>query len=186
MTDFGRVDATHIRGVNVDDADKADGKALTYDAATKKLKYAAAAGDGVANAIVADANPGRVMRWCILIVFDGTEADTIKCAVSNLFNGDTIASIDNIGKGATVGDFSLTSDGVELEIRAGAFTGNVVFARGDLGGNSSEIAVISEVYDWDGAICLVCADPTTDVAVDLTTIPEFKSIETEVFYITDA
>ena len=46
LTDFGRYSATHIKGVEVDDTDKANGRALTYSSTSGKLEYEAAVAGG--------------------------------------------------------------------------------------------------------------------------------------------
>jgi len=86
--------------------------------------------------LMVDGVAGRVLRLIYFYISDGTNVGTIKCQGYNVWNGDLIAEVDNIGKGATVGVFTLEADGTKLVIDASAFSGNIKFAlvnvvRGD-------------------------------------------------------
>lgn len=82
------------------------------------------AGEG-GNAILGDA-PGRVMRIVELKIEDGTNANTIKCTVTSVWNGDIIAETDNIVKDGTTGNFDLSSSGKALTIINAGLTGNAL------------------------------------------------------------
>ena len=78
--------------------------------------------------LLVDGVAGRVFRQVYFYISDGTNVLTIKCQAFAIWNGDTIAEVDNIGKGATVGVFSLSADGQKLTIDASAFSGNIKLA----------------------------------------------------------
>ena len=44
----------------------------------------------------------------------------------NVQSGDTIASTDNIAKGATTGNFTLSADGKEFTVEAAGLSGNCI------------------------------------------------------------
>jgi hypothetical protein len=67
-----------------------------------------------------------VLRCSKIIVYDGTAANTIKCTVINLVNGDASAVTADIAKGATVGNFSLDAGGTLLKWLASGITGTFI------------------------------------------------------------
>jgi len=68
-------------------------------------------------AVLGDATPGRILRLSELFISDGTDAQTLNCQLTDSWNGDYIASTDNIAKGVTTGDFHLSGDAGWLYIR---------------------------------------------------------------------
>lgn len=94
--------------------------------------YEALSGPGAGNglmksaAINGDLTPGLILRRSNLYIFPGTTAGTLKAELANLWNGDVIASTDNIGKGATVGNFELNAAGTILSILDSGITGTIV------------------------------------------------------------
>lgn len=70
----------------------------------------------VVNQLIGDGTAGRKFKSSRLQIYDGTDADTIKCNLVPQWNGDTIASTDNIAKGATTGNFTFAADGKLLTI----------------------------------------------------------------------
>lgn len=77
-------------------------------------------------AILGDGTAGRVLRVLQLRLEDATDADEIKATVTSIWNGDAIGATDNIGKGETVGNFSLSAGGNQVTIEAAGLTGNCV------------------------------------------------------------
>jgi len=73
--------------------------------------------------ISGDGTAGRVLRALILIIEDGTNADTLKCTTTSSFNGDVIGVTDNIAKNATTGSFSLSAAGNALTVELADVTG---------------------------------------------------------------
>lgn len=65
-------------------------------------------------AIFADATAGRILRCLSMQIDNGTNASTVKTWIGNQWNGVTKGTVDNIGKGATVGDWTLSADGKTL------------------------------------------------------------------------
>jgi len=84
------------------------------------------------NALIASPPAGKVIRLATFYVSDGTNAGTIKCQQFSIWNADAIAEVDNIGKGATVGVFSLSADGQKLVVDAAGFSGNIKFCILDI------------------------------------------------------
>jgi hypothetical protein len=77
-------------------------------------------------ALSGDSTVGRIVRQSDLKIEPGTNATTIKCTLTNVWNGDTIAVTDNIGLGTTVGNFSLDGSGQVLKILNAGITGTPI------------------------------------------------------------
>lgn len=87
----------------------------------------AAAGTVTSVLLSGDSTPGRSVRVADLLVEPGTAANSVKCTLTNTFNGDTIAITDNIVAGAgAVGDFSLDGSGTILSILDSGISGTIV------------------------------------------------------------
>jgi hypothetical protein len=88
----------------------------------------AAAGNGTLTSVLlsGDTTPGRSIRAADLKVEPGSAASSVKCTLTNIFNGDTIAVTDNILANSTVGNFSLDASGTILSIEDGGITGTIV------------------------------------------------------------
>lgn len=78
-------------------------------------------------AVIADAL-GRVLRRIKVVIDEGADAndDELQVTVTSEFNGDAISATDDIGKSATVGNFSLSADGSQLTIEASGLSGNAI------------------------------------------------------------
>lgn len=76
--------------------------------------------------IKGDGTGGRVLRQSRLTIVDGTGANTIKCTLSSLWNGDIVAVVDNIAKNATTGGYDLSTSGAVLTITDALIAGSVV------------------------------------------------------------
>jgi hypothetical protein len=133
--------------------------------------------------LVGDATAGRVLRIVLLTIEDGTNANTIKCTLDTVWNGDIITITDNIAKDATTGDWSLSATGETLTIEASGLSGNCIGAIGVL----KHCGTGNYLGD---------ADPTAndinvsvrnlDTAQDLTALVQDGEIWINIFYITDA
>jgi len=132
-----------------------------------------------------DGTAGRIIRRVWLSIDDGTNAATLKCALTSRWNGDTIGETDNVAKDATTGNFTLDANGLALKVEASGLTGNAVMAFGVISHN---------VTGLDGLTVLCNAD-TNDLYIltrdggvnqDLTTLVDTGKIYVEILYITDA
>lgn len=134
-------------------------------------------GDGTAN---------RVLRAVRLKIEDGTDADTIKCTVENVWNGDAFSVTDNISKNETDGNFFLDSNGQILTLEAAGLTGNAVAV---LSGNLVYTNTATDYYATLSVsandIQVVIYDSSGSI-LDLTAIPAAKAIWVDILYITDA
>lgn len=155
---------------------------LANDVALKALV------DAVSTALLGDA-AGRVLRAIRLQVEDGTNADTIKCITIDLWNGDAIGSTDNIGKGATVDEFTLDATGIELKIEAIGLTGNCVgVLSADKVFNSTNSALEAIGYEDDtNDIKLTFYNDTAGNGADLTAVlAGAEALQVQILYVTDA
>jgi len=75
---------------------------------------------GLAGALLGDTTDGRKLRKIRVRIRDGTNPNTIRAEVENIWNGDTIAEVDNISKGGSSGNFALSVNGDQLTINNAA------------------------------------------------------------------
>ena len=126
---------------------------------------------GIERAILGDATKGRVLRISILEIYDGTNANTLKCELKNSFNGDTIAQTDNVAKNATTGDFTLDATGQFLKIENSGLSGTVLGVSGINFVNVTGITAINPlVLQIGGDIQLQVHTDQSGTRLDLTTI----------------
>jgi hypothetical protein len=113
------------------------------------------------------------LKSSLLTIEDGTNANTIKCTLTSVFNGDAIGVTDNISKGATTGNFTLSADGKQLTIEAAGLSANASVAISASGGASSGLAatfhlsVVSNDLLITGYADLTATVDTLDVYVQL-------------------
>lgn len=133
-----------------------------------------------------DTTSGRVLRQVFINVDDGTNANTLKCNVGNLWNGDVIAVTDNVAKGATTGNFTLSAGGSQLIIEKAGLSGNVVMAHGHLAYDQSGTA--NPVVSVEASANDIMVEYMTGAAAqDLTAAVDAGApIEFYVLYITSA
>lgn len=142
--------------------------------------------DGV-GAIIGDATAARTIRTIRITIDDATTAAELKCTVASQWNGDTIAVTDDIGKGETVGNFTLNAAGGQLVIEAAGLTGNcvaVISAVLDKNDSTEDITVYGRVGAND--IILDFYDLTAGDAEDLTGLVDTGPVYVSICYITDA
>uniref|UniRef100_A0A6M3JRF0 Putative tail protein n=1 Tax=viral metagenome TaxID=1070528 RepID=A0A6M3JRF0_9ZZZZ len=141
--------------VEMDDADAADNDYAKFTVnGLEGRSYAELLSDisvesgAEVNEIEGDGTNGRVLRSILLQIYDGTNANTVKAATGIIWNGDSIGLTDNISKGATTGDFTLSADGSTLTIEASGLTGNCIAVLGaDNSYNSSNSTIETIQYD---------------------------------------
>jgi len=71
--------------------------------------------------VQADGDLGRVIRNEILIIMDGTNANTLKIQKYNIWNGKDAATVDNVAKGATTSGYTLNGVGTDLKLADSLF-----------------------------------------------------------------
>lgn len=133
-----------------------------------------------------DGTAGRILRGTRLAISNGGLAATLECSMSSEWNGDIIASTDNIAKGATTGDFSLSAGGTTLTVEASGLSGNVVYVFGVVYRNYSTTNLTTYVRVGTNDIVLSIYNSTTGTTLDITTLVDTGSIYMLIFYITSA
>lgn len=136
------------------------------------------------NEINGDGTAGRVLRKSKLIIKDGTAINTINCELTSEWNGNNDGPTDDIGKGATVGNYSLNATGEELTIEVGAIAGMVAILNADIYYNASGTGVLVQ-YEGAGR-SLVFRNITTGANVDLTALVDIGDIYLHILYLTSA
>ncbi|MBA7539553.1 hypothetical protein ES705_31833 [subsurface metagenome] len=127
------------------------------------------------------------LRCIKLYVYDATEAEKIKCQAGNIWNGDGIASTDNIAKDTTVGDFTLGPVGNLLIIESTGLTGNCVAVLStDLIYNGCGTSLTVDALQTGGAIQISFAQEPDHSIIDLTALVDIGNIYCIIFYLTDA
>jgi len=135
--------------------------------------------------LVGDGTAGRVLRFLRLIVQDGTNATTLKVKTEDIWNGDIISEVDNLGKGDTTGGFQLSSGGDVLYIKASDLTGNAVAGIASIRVNASgddTLQVDLNIVANDIRMFMY-QDAN---AQDFTTLVDTGPVTFNIFYITDA
>ena len=136
--------------------------------------------------IEGDGTAGRILRQVDVAIQNGTDDFTLKCKIDSLWNGDTIGNTDNIGKGATVGDFSLSANGETLTIEASGLTGNCVMAFGIIATNASGTGLTPVVYSSGNDIVIWLRHSTTGANQDITNLADTGDINISALYLTSA
>jgi hypothetical protein len=117
----------------------------------------------------------------------GIEATGVKCTVASVWNGDADGPTDDITKGNTVGNYSLSADGSALTIEAAALTGNctAVLAASiysNAGGTAANVSGVMTSND----IVLTFTNTTTGAALDLSVLVDTGILYCHILYMTDA
>ena len=143
--------------------------------------------------LLGDGTAGRVFRIMQLKIEDGTNANTLKCTIADVWNGDTIAATDNIVKNATTGSFALSASGKGLTIVDAGLTGDVlaVFTGLDYHDASAAFNPIFITGDTGGGtgVELNVRTASDGLTVDLTAMVDdgdFNWTLISILYITDA
>ncbi len=143
----------------------------------------------VGDAILGDGTSGRHIRVFQVEIEDGTNANTIKVQARSInnFNGDDVTQVDNLGKGGTVGDFTLSALGNLLTIKNSGLTGDFLGGMGALISTSvtTKLHMVHVLKSVNGMDLYVQASDA--VLVDLTAdVDTGKSINFQIIYFTTA
>lgn len=139
------------------------------------------------DAVKGDGTSGRVLRRSVLTIDDGTNADTLKCTLTSVWNGDTIAETDNVPKGGTAGNFTLNAGGTILTVEAAGLAGNAVAAlSGEIHDNTSTVALQSKVDVSSNDLRFFGYGTADGAAKDLTVLVDTGSLFCDITYLTDA
>lgn len=132
-----------------------------------------------------DGSNNRKIRHSYLTIEDGTNANTIKCSVSNFWNGGSIATTDNIGKGNTVDGFTLDSDGKELTI-SNLYLGQAVLSvmPNQSENNSGTPVFIKPGVSSSNIVLTFQRHDASDA--DLTLMADVGSIRVDLLYIAES
>lgn len=183
MRSFVNSSVTVVSSPTVNNFASLDANGEIQDSGYDSTSFVAAA-DGTPSAIIADAS-GRQFRQSYLLIADGTNANTLKCTLSSLFNGDSIAVTDNISKGGTTGNYSLNAGGTQLTIEASGLTGNAVMAQGTIRYDESNTTNPTLGCYASGNDILVSVFSAA-VEQDLTALVDLGAIHINILYLTDA
>ena len=132
-----------------------------------------------------DATAGRTLRGSRIQIKNGSNAATLKCTVDSRWNGESIAEVDNIAKGATTGGFTLNAGGDTLIIEAAGLTGNVVYAFCILQYNVSGTDLTIEAIAYINDIKLGAYNSKTGAVLDMTILVDTGQMNIDIFHIND-
>lgn len=137
--------------------------------------------------LLGDATTGRILKQAQITIDNGTNANTLKCTVASIWNGDAIGETDNVAKGATTGNFTLDAAGEYLIIEASGLTGNIIMAQGVLSSNPSGTGATLDLKVDTNDIKLALRNSTASTLLDLTALVDVGApIEIYVLYLTSA
>jgi hypothetical protein len=133
-----------------------------------------------------DGTRGRILRESELTLADGTGADTLKCTLASVWNGDAIAETDNVAKGATTGNFTLSADGTTLTVEAAGLSGNCVMSFPAKSFNSAGPFLDCDVRAATNDIQVILRNPTSGAGQDLCGHVDNGTVKILILYITSA
>jgi hypothetical protein len=138
--------------------------------------------------ISGDGTGGRVLRLSSLKIEDGTNADSIKCTMTSLWNGTTLTPEDNLADSGDTGNFNLNSDGDTITIEAAAFQGNVIACLGtSIYKNSSDAVLDVCATASSNKMVVTYKAALTGAAYDLpTNLTSGEEVTVYIYYITAA
>ncbi len=194
MTDFGM---KHARRHEDGGADEIDATGLEGAAGGDHASSHENDGDDEINAtglegtagssLLGDGVAGRVLRRSILLVVDGTNANTVKCTLASKWNGDTIAVTDNIPINGSNGHYTLDSNGVYLTIAAAGFVGNIIAALSVVIRNATTNKQLYLAFDHiSNNLRLQIYDQSTGNSVVWDDEVDSGNIFIDILYLTDA
>lgn len=168
---FQRIVNSLFNGVTLDFTDQATTTALT----------------GTSMTISGDGTAGRVLRALTITILNGTNASTVKCTTTSIWNGDANGVVDNIAKGATTGIYTLNAGGTTLTILNAGISGNAVAVlSAKITYNASATVTTSGVEKTASGIDITLCNAATGAALDMTTLVDTGSLYLTITYLTTA
>ena len=140
----------------------------------------------IQGAIQGDTTKGRKLRAIRFSIDDGTNAATLKCAVTSVWNGDVIAETDNIAKDAITGNFTLDAAGALLRIENAGLSGAVLYCLSNLYVNQSGVDYNSRANAFASDITVRIYGAVDGLYKDITGIVDGGYLLMDILYITDA
>lgn len=158
-------------------------KASHQDGGTDEIDVTGLAGT-TPRAILGQISPPTTLRAGRLSIANGTQAATLKCTLTNLWNGPDIATTDNIAKNATTGAFSLNQYGTILLIDAISLALFSYLALASLHRNNCNIDLTIAMIPVSGSIQISLRVNPGGAAQDITSLVDQGSITLNILYIT--
>ncbi len=123
------------------------------------------------------------VRQSLLVINNGTVAATINPNVSSMYFGDTIGATDNVAKGATTGNFTLSADGSDLRILTTGLIGiPIAFVSAVVVKNASATDMSLYIAVAATYLRIVAYNSTAGTALDLTTLVDTGQIQVLMTY----
>ncbi|MBA7607363.1 hypothetical protein ES703_14522 [subsurface metagenome] len=137
-------------------------------------------------ALLGDAHSGRVLRELRLAIDDGTNANTLKCTLSDRWNSTNQSAVDNISKGTTTGGFFLSGTGQQLVIGSAILEGLPRMAIGVTHKNNNTADTTPAIVSSTDSILVYLFHVTGGTMFDMTDFADNGLIHLNILYITDA
>lgn len=135
--------------------------------------------------IEGDGSSGRSLRTSSFNIYDGTSGTSVQVELISNWNGEAVGPVDNITKGSTVSNVTLSADGHQLVFESGALTYTPLAAiAGNVNYNLSGTALSLNFNVGTGTLVANFYNAATGGAVDLTTLVDTGSIFTRLVYLT--
>ncbi len=131
-----------------------------------------------------DGTPGRVLRNSYITLKDATTAGKLKVSLTSTWNGNTIAEVDDLTKGATSGGFSLNAAGTLVTIESVPPTTCVAVLAAWIQSNASGVALSADAVAFADDLCVAVHNNGTGVLQDLTTLVDTGDITIRLTYLT--
>lgn len=139
-----------------------------------------------ATGLLGDGTVGRVFRIAYININDGTNADTLECEVISVWNGDADGPTDNVAKGATTGNYTLTASGKGLTIEAAALSGSPQAVFANLNYNASGTSIFPTAIITGGDIEVSARAHAGGAQQDWCALANIGLVRVYLLYITDA
>ena len=137
------------------------------------------------NYVVEGASGARgVLRSFRITITNGTNANTLLISMDQIWNHADIANTDNIAKGATTGDYTLSADGKMLTIDSGGLDGTVI----KVNNSTIQINATGTVYTFNanasGGEIIIQLYDLSETIVDLTAMVDIGRVRGKIMFIT--
>jgi len=125
-----------------------------------------------------------VYKIVAITIDDGSDASTISVSVASMYAGSTISSEDNLAKGGSTTNFTLSADGNDLTVSAsGLGSGQVLGVTPVIAKNASGTALTVTTGAAAGALGISFWDATAGTVADLTSLVDTGAITVYAFFV---